>query len=137
MFNSDSSQFKDLDTPAGDLSYGANDIFTDGKNLYFAARFGVVIIDTETDIASVATDPSLSDRWRILELYSDKKYIWAATSIGLWRYRKSDKTTRLYTVADGLPTNYINSLVGDGDYLWLGSQMGLIRFLWNSPGRGD
>ncbi len=137
MFNSDSLIFRELDTPNSDLAYGANDIFTDGKHLYFAARFGVVIIDNETSSATVATDPSLSDRWRINQLYCDKKYIWAATSVGLWRYRKKDDTTRLYTVTDGLAANDINSLAIDGDYLWLGSRRGLIRFLWNSPGRGD
>ena len=137
MFNSDSMNFQEIDTPSADLAFGANDIFTDGKNLYFAARFGVVVIDTETDIATLATDHSLSDRWDIREVYSDSAYIWAATSIGLWRYDKKMENTRLYTVVDGLPTDYINSLVIDGDYLWLGTRMGLIRFLWNSPGRGD
>jgi hypothetical protein len=137
MFNSDKSEFRELDTPTSDLAYGANDIFTDGKNIYFAARFGVVVVDSETDTASMATDHSLSDRWRIYQLYSDTNYIWAATSEGLWRYKKSDESTYLYTRLDGLPTDDINSLVNDGDYLWLGTRKGLIRFMWNSPGRGD
>lgn len=136
-FNSDSLQIQHLDTPSQDLAIGANDIFTDGHKLYFAVRHGVVIVDVSTDISKLATDPSLADKWVINEIYSDSAYIWGATSLGLWRYKKADETTLLYTTADGLPENNINSLVKDGDYLWLGSQEGLVRFLWNAPGRGD
>ena len=136
-YDADSLKFKSLDTPAGDLNYGVNDIFAEADNLYFAARFGVVIIDMQTESPRVATDPSLADHWSLREIYGDKRYIWAATSLGLWRYKKADMSTNLYTIADGLPTNDLNSLVVDGDYLWLGSNQGLVRFFWNDPGRGD
>jgi len=136
-FDADSLKMQELDTPSGDLAAGANDIFCDGQNLYFAVRFGVVIIDISTDISRFATDPQLADKWRINQVYSDSLYLWGATTIGLWRYKKADGTTQLYTVADGLPTNNVNSLVKDGDYLWLGCNQALVRFLWNSPGRGD
>lgn len=136
-FNSDSLQFQHLDTPSQDLAIGANDIFTDGQKLYFAVKHGVVIVDIDTDISKLATDPSLADNWVINEIYSDSIYIWGATSLGLWRYKKADETTFLYTTTDGLPENNINSLVKDGNYLWLGCREGLIRFLWNAPGRGD
>jgi ligand-binding sensor domain-containing protein len=136
-FNSDSLKIQSLDTPAGDLAAGATDIYCDGEKLYFAISYGIVIIDIATDKSSLATDHSLADTWKIYQVYSSAKYIWAATSMGLWRFKKDDETTRLYTIADGLPTDYINSIIGDGDYLWLGTNQGLVRFLWNSPGRGD
>ena len=136
-YDADSLKFKDLDTPAGDLGYGVNDLFTAGDKLYFAARFAVVIIDMLTEAPTLATDPSLADHWNLREIYADNRYIWAATSLGLWRYRKSDAVTNLYTITDGLPTNDLNSLVADGDYLWLGSNQGLVRFFWNDPSRGD
>jgi hypothetical protein len=136
-FDSDSLKIQELDTPAGDFAAGATDIYCDGEKLYFAVKYGIVIIDVNTDKSSLATDHSLADTWVINQVYSDSNYIWAATSMGLWRYKKEDGTTRLYTVADGLPTNSVNSIVGDGNYLWLGTNQGLVRFLWNSPGRGD
>jgi len=130
-------QFLKLDTPAADLAWGANDIYQDGTNLYFGARFGVVTVNPKTDTSLVATDHSLSGGWSINQVYGDEENIWAATNIGLWRYRKRDGYTYLYTVADGLPVDDINSLVIDGDYFWLGTRAGLIRFFWNAPGRGD
>ncbi|MCD6163394.1 MAG: hypothetical protein J7K40_13420 [candidate division Zixibacteria bacterium] len=136
-YDSTHLKFRKIDTPTHDLAYGVNDIFSDGRYLYFGARFGVVIIDVRADTSSVATDHSYADRWQINEVCSNDKYIWAATSIGLWRYRKADEETRLYTTADGLPTDYINSLIIDGNYLWLGTSRGMVRFLWDSPGRGD
>lgn len=33
---------------------------------------------------------------------------------------------------DGIPTNQINKLLFDGDFIWIGSNRGLTRFLWNS-----
>ncbi|MCP4581111.1 MAG: hypothetical protein GY839_05800 [candidate division Zixibacteria bacterium] len=136
-YNSDNLKFLKLDTPAADLAWGANDIFEDGKNLYFGARFGVVTVNPKTDTSLVATDHSLSSGWIINQVYGDKDNIWAATNIGLWRYRISDGYIYLYTVADGLPSDEINSLIIDGDYFWLGTRAGLIRFFWNDPGRGD
>jgi ligand-binding sensor domain-containing protein len=136
-FDSDSLKVQSLDTPTGDLAAGARDIYRDGNMIYFAINYGIVAIDIVTDKSSLVTDLSLADTWNIYQIYVNNQYVWAATSMGLWRYKKEDKTTRLYTVADGLPTDYINSIIGDGDYLWLGTNQGLVRFLWNSPGRGD
>ena len=136
-YNSSQLQFKELDTPGNDLSWGATDIFSDGANLFFAGRFGVVIVNPANDSSSVATDPSLNDRWVLNELYCNSKFIFAATNLGLWKYRRSDQVTYLYTTADGLPVNEVNSVIGDGNHLWLGTDAGLIRFFWNSPGRGD
>jgi ligand-binding sensor domain-containing protein len=136
-FNSPAGQFRQLDTPANDLSWGATAIYSDGGNLYFAARSGIVTIDIATDSSSVVHDPIFADGWIVHELYADKQFIWAATDRGLWKYRKSDSYTYLYGTADGLPVNRVNSIVADGDYFWLGTSRGLVRFLWNSPGRGD
>ena len=136
-FDSDRLKIQHLDTPSHDLASEVNDIFTDSQKLYFAVKHGVIIIDVNTGISKLATDFSLADRWVINEIYSDSTYIWGATSLGLWRYKKADETTLLYTTADGFPENNINSLVKDGDYLWLGCREGLVRFLWNAPGRGD
>ena len=63
-----------------------------------------------------------------------------ATNRGVTLYflkntRKSGE--REFTVDDGLPSARINSLLLDGDYLWIGTDKGLTRFLWNDPDRVD
>ena len=45
--------------------------------------------------------------------------------------------TREFTTDDGLPSSYIFDLKLEGDYLWIGSDRGLTRFLWNNPSRVD
>ena len=45
--------------------------------------------------------------------------------------------TREFTTDDGLPSSYVFELVLDGDYLWIGSDRGLTRFLWNNHSRVD
>ena len=42
-----------------------------------------------------------------------------------------------FTRFDGLPSPYVYSLRMDGDYLWVGTDEGLTRFLWNNPDRVD
>lgn len=44
---------------------------------------------------------------------------------------------REFTRFDGLPSENITVLHLDGDYLWVGSDRGLTRFLWNDPNRID
>jgi ligand-binding sensor domain-containing protein len=136
-YDADSMKIQVLDTPSGDLAAGATAIYGEGNNLYFAIRYGVVIIDMNTNVSKLATAPAYSERWQINQVLADSHYIWSATTTGLWRYKKDDGSSYLYTTADGLPTNSVNSLVMDGDYLWLGTSRNLIRFRWNSPGRGD
>jgi len=45
---------------------------------------------------------------------------------------KKERTFRL-TAADGLASDYVLSLWFDGDFLWVGTDQGLTRFLWNDP----
>ncbi len=136
-YDARANRFHAIDNPIGDLGYGVYDIFGNGISLYFGARFGVAIYDPDTEEITIATEHSFSTGWKINEVYADDKHIWAATDIGLWKYRRSDQYTYLYTIEDGLPANAVNSLVPDGDYFWLGTSEGLIRFFWNDPGRGD
>ena len=48
-------------------------------------------------------------------------------------FRQKRIRTREFTVDDGLVSSYVFSLYLDGDYLWIGSDRGLTRFLWNDP----
>ena len=62
-----------------------------------------------------------------------------ATEKGLALFFHADKKpfTREFTVDDGLPSNYTYSIMLDGDYLWLGTELGLTHFYWNNPDRVD
>ncbi len=52
-------------------------------------------------------------------------------------YKNRSQFTREFTTEDGLASNDINSLLMDGDYIWVGTDKGLTRFWWNNPDRVD
>lgn len=55
--------------------------------------------------------------------------IWICTSgDGLLKYNPADRSTTRFTTRSGLPSNFINSVVYAGSYLWLGTENGLCRF---------
>lgn len=55
--------------------------------------------------------------------------IWAGTSgEGLIQYDYTNRSVKKYTVAAGLLSNYISSLVYENGSLWLGTEKGLCRF---------
>jgi signal transduction histidine kinase/CheY-like chemotaxis protein/ligand-binding sensor domain-containing protein len=55
--------------------------------------------------------------------------LWICTSgDGLIRYNNKSGATEKFTTEFGLPSNFINSIVHDSSYLWLGTESGLCRF---------
>ena len=130
-------KFEFLNTPDGMLSTEIYDIASSGDSLYFATRDDIVMIDTNTEENRTVTDQRYVGDWQIRQIVPDGKHIWAATDIGLWKYRLSDNYSRLFTVADGMISDDVRSIFLDGDYVWLATPKGLIRFYWNNPGRID
>lgn len=55
--------------------------------------------------------------------------IWIGTNgNGLICYNLKNQSVRKITVESGLPSNYVNSIIYDSGYLWLGTENGLCRF---------
>lgn len=55
--------------------------------------------------------------------------VWICTSgEGLVEYQVKSKSTNKYSTATGLPSNFVNSIVYTGNFLWLGTEGGLCRF---------
>jgi|GEM_PF-2243259 len=130
-------KIEQLDTPAGDLAAGATDIFSGGGKLYFAVDFGVVVVDSLSETSFVASDFSLPHRRDIRQVYAADSTIWCATASGLWRYNINDKTSMLWTKADGLPGSSLNSIIADGEYFWIGCDRGLLKLKRNELESGN
>lgn len=86
--------------------------------------YGLSVLNKETGkIDMLLTGIAVQD---ILVIGTD---IWICTSgEGLIEYNfKSGETTR-YKTDSGFPSNFVNSIISDGRYLWLGTEGGLCRF---------
>jgi len=133
----DNSQFEYVNTPDKMLSVEINDIVRDSDSLLFVTPRDIQIVSLATEESSTLTDHRYFDQWRLRRVVADSANIWAATDIGLWKYRRADGYSRLFTVNDGMISDDIRGLVLDGDYIWLATPRGLIRFYWNNPARID
>lgn len=129
--------FERLNTPENMLSDDILDIARTGDSLMFLTRNDIIVIDTKSGAASTITDLEYYGSWHLRKFIIDGDHLWAATDIGLWMYRFSDGYHRLFTVTDGLISGDIRSLEILGDYIWMATPKGVVRFLWNRTGRVD
>ncbi len=133
----ESSRFEYINTEDDLLSTDIYDIIGLRDSLYLLALHDVVIINTKTEESSIITDPSYFPDWRLRKIATDGVNLWAATEIGLWKYRLKDGYARMFTAGDGMVSDDVRDIYLDGDYIWLATPLGLIRFYWNDSGRVD
>lgn len=70
----------------------------------------------------------------ILDLQRIGSSVWMGTSAGLQSFDTRTRQLRSWTAADGLPSNYIDSILPDSHgLLWLGTNSGLVHF---DPAKG-
>ncbi len=59
--------------------------------------------------------------------------LWLATNLGLNKFDPVKETFKVYTEDDGLPTNYIASILpGDGNDLWIATRNGISKMVTDS-----
>ena len=129
--------FERLNTPENMLSDDILDISKNGDSLLFLTKNDIIVIDTKSGSASTLTDPEYLGSWNLRKFVIDSDHLWAASDIGLWMYRFSDSYSRLFTANDGLISDDIRSIEVVEDYIWMATPKGIVRFLWNRPGRLD
>ena len=105
--------------------------------LWFASDAGLVQLNTETarsrsfhEAIQRITPRALAVNDTIAAVASDK-------GMTVLFHANRKPFTRDFTTADGLASDYVFALEMDGDYIWIGTDAGLTRFLWNNPNRVD
>ena len=116
---------------------GAFDLEAVGRDLWLASDAGAVRLDLTTgksyslhESATGTAGRALAANDRIVALASDR----GVTIVFL---NDGKPFSREFSVADGLASDNVYALWLDGDYLWIGTDRGLTRFLWNNPDRVD
>ena len=60
------------------------------------------------------------------------KRVWIGSESGLYSFDPKTLAWRQYTSRDGLVSNFITDLAAAGDYIWVGSNLGLTRVTWRN-----
>lgn len=98
--------------------------------LLLGCTYGLLLYDKVKNSMEI-----LFQGYTLHDVLVDDRYVWVATSgDGLLRYSIKNKDIKKITIADGLPSNYINSIISSKGYLWLGTENGLCRL---APDKGD
>ncbi len=65
----------------------------------------------------------------VQDILVQDKIIWICTSGGgLLEYNYATGELNKYTTENGLPSNFVNSIIISDDYVWIGTENGLCRF---------
>jgi|LSQX01.1.fsa_nt_gb signal transduction histidine kinase/DNA-binding response OmpR family regulator/ligand-binding sensor domain-containing protein len=93
-------------------------------NLLLACTYGLSLLNKQT-----GQTRTILDGYLLHDLLIIGDDVWMATSgNGLIRYNLRDNSIDKFTTDAGLPSNYVNSLLREGRYLWLGTESGLCKF---------
>ena len=106
-------------------------------NLWFATSSGLLRLELPTGETRLFDQPSIRRYGHALAVNDTVAAVTSENGLTLIFHSVPRTISREFTTGDGLPSNHIYSLSLDGDYLWIGSDRGLTRFLWNDPDRID
>ena len=94
------------------------------NQLLLACTYGLCLFDKKS-----GTTRTLLEGYLVQDVISINGEIWLCTSgEGLINYNRKTNKIKKFTIANGLPSNYVNSIMLSGGYLWLGTEAGLCRF---------
>jgi ligand-binding sensor domain-containing protein len=105
--------------------------------LFSVGDDGVVIVNLNDYSYSVHDRTTVFRNSNLTSLLIHKGVIWAAGNDGLFRYNERKANWYRYTQNDGLIAMRVRTVVGDGDYVWIGTDRGVTRFMWNNRDRSD
>ena len=110
---------------------------TDG-DLWLAADGGIVRLDTRTGEQRLLQDQATRLHRRAMAANGVLAAITSDRGVTVFFFDDDDELVqREFTVDDGLPSPDTYALELVGDFLWIGSDAGLTRLLWNDPRRVD
>ncbi|WP_319590110.1 response regulator [uncultured Draconibacterium sp.] len=91
--------------------------------LLMGTTYGLLLFDKTT-----GTHEVLVEGFVVSDLYLAEDIVWISTNgNGVIRYNLNNKSTHYYTIDNGLPSNFVNSIEFAKGYYWLGTELGLCR----------
>jgi ligand-binding sensor domain-containing protein len=105
--------------------------------LYTAGDDGVVVVNLNDNSDQLYDRNTKFHNAELKILLVHQGVIWVGGSSGLFRLNKRTGNWYRYTTNDGLVSQRISGLAGDGDYVWIGTDQGVTRFFWKVFNRSD
>jgi serine phosphatase RsbU (regulator of sigma subunit)/ligand-binding sensor domain-containing protein len=99
---------------------------------------GLIILnpnDSTTLVLDENSEPAISSN-SVLDIKVEKDAIWLATSAGLDKLSFDFTNVESWNSTHGLPSDYINALVFNNDYVWLSTNNGIYNFNPSSNEKG-
>ncbi len=105
--------------------------------IWFASDNGLVRLDLEDGSTTPYRVSSRKLDSRVMDVNDRIAVISNESGITMIFLDDEELRTRDFSIEDGIASTYVYALHLDGDYLWIGTDKGLTRFLWNNPDRVD
>jgi len=131
------SQWRRMALATPDLSGAIYGLQIVDSLLYAVGDDGVVVVNL-VDNSDVLYDRNVKFHGVDLRtLLVHQGVVWVGGSNGLFRLNQRTGNWYRYTTSDGLASQRVSALAGDGDYVWIGTDQGVTRFFWKVFNRSD
>jgi len=107
------------------------------NTLWFVSDAGLVALDLKTAESRSFHEPLQRILPRALAVNDTIAAVASDKGLTILFHANAKTFTRDFTTDDGLASNNVYALLMDGDYIWVGTDRGITRFLWNNPDRVD
>ena len=126
------SSFGDFQTPnqAGATIDPVYESVVLGDTLWASTHSGLVQVNLSTEESVAHVAPLTPFKPRGLAMSNGRA--WVGTDIGVYSFNPKSASWRHYTQNDGLISNFVTDIVANGDYIWLGTNLGLTRIKWRN-----
>lgn len=113
------------------------DLAVDSGSIYVVSDDGLVIVDLGTLQYKLYDENTVFENADLRVVLVYEGVPWVGGANGLFRLNKDTDFWYHYTTDDGLISDRVRDLVGDGEYVWIATDEGLTRFYWDDPSRDD
>jgi ligand-binding sensor domain-containing protein len=108
-----------------------------GDNTWFVSDGGLVRLNRKTGQSTPFREPAAIASGRALAVNETIAAVTSDNGMTLIFLDRETPFSKEFTDRDGLASNTVYSLLLDGPYVWVGTDRGLTRFLWDNPNRVD
>ena len=138
FFNAELMKFTDRVSSHAELTSAHSDAAIDpiyeisikNTKLWASTHRGLIAIDLGSLTIEDILSPATPLKPRGLAVHGGR--VWIGSELGLYSYNPRLAAWRTYTHSDGLVSDFITDIVAIGDYIWLGTNLGITRIKWKN-----